>query len=104
MAEHSDAGGASRPLPLGRSSAMRLFIRVRDNTRWTHTEDDMQVTGDVDPRDLDGYLTPFVCTLRYICKAPASGFHGTFRAVRYAHRLRDHPMSAAGFAKLIEQR
>ena len=64
----------------------------------------MQVAGDVDPDDLDGNLTPFVCTLRYVCKTPASDFHGTFRAVRYAHRLWDHPMPAACFAKLIQQR
>jgi hypothetical protein len=30
-------------------------------------------------------------------------FHGTFRTIRDVHGLWDHPMSAAHFAKFIEQ-
>jgi hypothetical protein len=68
----------------------------------THAADDVQVV-DVHAHDLEGHPTPFVRALGYVGKAPAFNFYGVFRAVRDVHRLWDHVMSAACFAKFIEQ-
>jgi hypothetical protein len=63
----------------------------------------IQVIHEAHAHDLDGHPTSFVLHLRYISKAPAFDFHRAFRTVRDVHRLWDHSMSAARFAKLIEQ-
>jgi hypothetical protein len=69
----------------------------------THAEDDIQIIHEAYTHDLYGHPTPFVRTLRNIGKASAFDLHSAFRTVRDVHGLWDHPMSAARFAKLIEQ-
>jgi hypothetical protein len=103
MTGHLDAGGVSRQLLLCRISATNSFIQVRRCRLKTHAEDDVRVIQEAHADNLDGHPTPFVLTLRYVGKSSAFDFHGTFRTVRDVHRLWDHPMSAARFAKLVEQ-
>jgi hypothetical protein len=90
-------------LPLGRISATHSFILVWRCRSKTHAEEDIQITGLAHTHNLDGHPTPLVCTLRYVRKTPAFDFHRAFRTVGNVHRLWDHPMSTARFAKLIEQ-
>ena len=90
-------------LPLGRISATHSFIRVWRCRPRTHAEDVIQIAGHGHTHNLDGHPTPLVYTLRHNGKAPMGNFHSAFRAVGDAHRLWDHSMSTARFAKLIEQ-
>ena len=67
-----------------------------------HTEDDIQVTGDVHAHHLDSHPTLLVRALQYIGEPPTFNFHGALRTVRDVHGLWDHTMLAARFAKLVE--
>ena len=103
MARYWDVGGASRLQPLGRISVIHLPRRAQWYKEWTHAEDRTPVTSDVHAYNLDGYPTPFVCTLRYVGKSSAFDFHGAFGTAWDVHGLWDHAVPAARFAELVEQ-
>ena len=90
-------------LPLCRISATHLFTQASGCRQKAHAEDDIQVTGDVHAYDLDSHPTSLIRTLRHVRKAPAFDFYGAFRTIRDVHGLWDCTVSAARFAKLIEQ-